>query len=119
MDMHLLLMSLEAIERVCMPEKSNAQSGKKASNKGKEGTHKQPGTESMIRVPKKAHTKKHCKFYKKHGGTHNTHDTRDCRNYEKGRMEKANFHTTSHQERKNDTQSCKGKFAQLSKIGQA
>ncbi len=35
MDMHLLLMPLEAIERICMQEKSNAQYDKKASNKGK------------------------------------------------------------------------------------
>jgi hypothetical protein len=52
-DMHLLLMSLKAIERVCMQEKSNAQSGKKASNKG-EKANKQPGTDATIRVPKKA-----------------------------------------------------------------
>ncbi len=31
---------------------------------------KQPGTESMIRVPKKACTEKHCNLCKKHGGVH-------------------------------------------------
>jgi hypothetical protein len=36
-DIHLLIMSLEAIERTCAQEKSNAQSNKKASNKGKKG----------------------------------------------------------------------------------
>jgi hypothetical protein len=36
-DMCLLLMSLEAIVRVCTQEKSNTQSSKKASNKGKKG----------------------------------------------------------------------------------
>ncbi len=35
MDMCLLQMFLEAIECMCTQEKSNAQSGKKASNKGK------------------------------------------------------------------------------------
>jgi hypothetical protein len=52
MDMRLLCMSLEAIERVCTQEISNVQSSRKASKKGKKG-NKQPGTESTIRVPKK------------------------------------------------------------------
>jgi hypothetical protein len=84
-DMCSLLMPLEAIERVCTQEKSNTQPGKKASNKGKKG-NKQPGTESTIRVPKKAQTKKHCNLCKKHGGAHTTHNTRDCRKYEKDRL---------------------------------
>ncbi len=42
-DMRLLIMSLKAIECVCTQEKSNAQSGKKASKKGKK-ENKQPGT---------------------------------------------------------------------------
>jgi hypothetical protein len=44
-------MSLEAIEHICVQEKSNAQSNKKASNKSKKG-NKRPGTESTARVPK-------------------------------------------------------------------
>jgi hypothetical protein len=52
-----LLTSLEAIERICMQEKANAQS-KKVSNKGKK-SNKQPGTESIARVLKKACTEKH------------------------------------------------------------
>ncbi len=88
--MHLLLMSLEAIERECMQAKSNAQSGKKASNKGKKG-NTQPGTDSTIRVPKKARTKKACNLRKKHGGVHTMHSTRDCCKHEKDGMEKANF----------------------------
>ncbi len=55
----MLLMSLEAIECVCTQEKSKAQSGKKASNKGKKG-NKQPGTDATIRVPKKVHFEKNC-----------------------------------------------------------
>ncbi len=64
--MHLLLMFLKAIERICTQENSNAQSGKKASNKGKKG-NKRHGTEPMARVPKKACTEKHCNLCKKHG----------------------------------------------------
>ncbi len=91
MDMHSLLMPCEAIEHVCMQEKSNAQSGKRSSNKGKKG-NKQPGTESTIRVPKKACTKNHCNLCKKHGGMHTMHNTRDCHKYEKDGLEKADFH---------------------------
>ncbi len=105
-------MSLEAIDRVCKQEKSNQQSSKKASNKGKKGS-KQPGTESMIRVPKKACTKKHCNLYKKHGGVYTTHNIRDCCKYEKDRSEKAHFCTAKKGGKKpNPT---KQSFAQLSK----
>ncbi len=59
-EMHLLVMSLKAIEHVCTQEMSNARSSKKASNKGKKG-NTPPGTEPTARVPKKAHcTEKHC-----------------------------------------------------------
>jgi hypothetical protein len=91
LEVHLLLVSLEAIEHVCTQKTSNAQSSKKASNKGKKG-NKLPGTEPTARVPKKACTKKHCNLCKKHGGAHTTHNTRDCCKYEKHRSEKANFH---------------------------
>jgi hypothetical protein len=64
-DMCLLLVSLKAIERLCTQEKSNAQSSKKASNKGK-NRNKGPGTDATIRVSKKACTKKHCNLCKKH-----------------------------------------------------
>ncbi len=75
-DMHLLLMSLKAIECKYTQEKSNTQSGKKASNKGENGI-KQPSTDPMIRVPKKACPKKHCDLCKKHGGANTTHNTSD------------------------------------------
>jgi hypothetical protein len=81
-DMCLLLLSLEAIENVCRQEKSNAQSGQRASNKGK-NRNKQPGTDATIIVPKKSCIKKYCNLCKKHGGTHTTHNTRDCCKYEK------------------------------------
>jgi hypothetical protein len=85
-DMHLLLMSLEAIECVCTQEKSNAQSNKKASQKGTRG-NKRPGAESTTRVPKKACTKKHCNLCKKHGDACTMHNRKDCPRYEKDRTE--------------------------------
>jgi hypothetical protein len=82
MDMRSLLMSLEAIERVCTYEKGkldNFEKSDKSSNKGKKGK-KCPGTDSTVRVPKKVRFEKfekHCELCKKHGGTHTTHNTRD------------------------------------------
>ena len=61
-DMRSLLLSLEAIKRVCGQErskKSNASCNKKALHSEKKGT-KQPGTEATARVPKKACNEKHC-----------------------------------------------------------
>ncbi len=43
-DMHLLLLSLKAIELVCTQERSKPQSNEKSSHKGKKG-NKRPGTE--------------------------------------------------------------------------
>ena len=41
------------------------------------------------RIPKKHHRGKHCSLCKKHGGTHITHNTQDCRKYESnGTMKK-------------------------------
>ncbi len=91
MDLHLLLMSLEASEHVCTQEKAKSESSEKASNKGKNGK-KQPGTEHTARVPEKASThKKHCDLCKKYGGMHTMHNTKDCQ-YEKDRKLKADFH---------------------------
>ncbi len=89
-DIHFFLMSLEAIKCLSAQEKSNAQPDEKASNKGKKG-RKRHVTESMVRVPKTACTKKHCSLCKKHGGMYITHNTKDCHRYKKGRMKKADF----------------------------
>jgi hypothetical protein len=91
-DMHLLLMSLKAIECLYVQEKSSAQSREKPSNKGKK-ENKRPGPELMARVPKKACNEKHCDLWKKHGGVHTMHNTRDCCKYKKDRFEKADFCT--------------------------
>jgi hypothetical protein len=108
-----LLQSLYAIERVCGQEgsaKSNPSCDKKPSGSEKKGT-KRPGTESL-RVLKKVRTEKHCDLCKKHGGTYTTHNTRDCRRFEKDGMEKANFRAAKKGGKKpNPT---KQSFAQLS-----
>ncbi len=67
MDMHLLLTLLEVIKCVCTYKKGKSESFEKSSHKSKKGK-KHPGTDSMVRVPKKVHFKKHCDLCKKHGG---------------------------------------------------
>jgi hypothetical protein len=90
MDMCPLLMSLEAIKRVCTHKKAKSESSEKASYKGEKGK-KHPGTKSTARVPKKVHFKKHCNLRKKHGGAYTTHNTHDCHWFENDRKEKSNF----------------------------
>ena len=112
-DIRSLLQSLEAIERVCGQEgnaKSNPSRDEKPSGSKKKGT-KRPGTESP-RVPKKVRTEKHCDLCKKHGGAYTTHNTRDCRRFEKDGTEKADFRAAKKGGKKpNPT---KQSFAQLS-----
>ncbi len=93
MDMPLLLTLLEAIERICTHEKGkpdNHEKSEKSSYKGKKGK-KRPGTDPTVRVPKKVWFEKHCNLWKKHGGTHTTHTTREYCKYEKDGTEKSSF----------------------------
>ncbi len=91
MDMRLLLTLLEAIECVCTPEKGKPdEKSEKPSFKSKKGK-KRPGTSSTVGVPKKVRFEKHCNLCKKHGGTHTTHNTGECRKYEKDGTEKSSF----------------------------
>jgi hypothetical protein len=111
LDMCLLLMSLEAIERVCTQKKASAPS-KKDSNKGKK-SNKRPGTESMARVPKKSYTEKHCIVCKRHGDAHTMHNTRDYCKYDKDGKEKSDFHGAKKGGKKHNC--ARQNFAQLSK----
>jgi hypothetical protein len=90
MDMRLLLTLLEAIKRFFTYEKGKLESSKKSSHKSKKGK-KRPGTNSMVRVPKKVCFEKHCNLCKKHGGAYTMHNTRNCRRFDKDGKEKTNF----------------------------
>jgi hypothetical protein len=95
MDMRLFLTSFEAIECVCTYEKGKLdfyKKSEKSSNKGEKGKTR-PGTNFSARVPKKVHFEKHCNLCKKHGGAHTTHNTRDCRRFEKDGKEIFSFRT--------------------------
>ncbi len=111
MDLHTLLRSLEAIERIYTHGKAKSESSKEASHKGKKGK-KRPGTKSMARVPKKVHFKKHFNLCKRHGGAYTMHNTMDCHRFEKVGKEKSGFGATKKGDRKSNL--VKQNFAQLS-----
>ncbi len=111
MDMRSLQASLEAIECMCTPKKAHAQSGEKASHKNKAGA-KRPSPGAMKKAPKKVHFESSCKLCKKHGGTHTTHATKDCRRYKNYGMVKADFLTTKKAGKKPNP--AKQSFTQLS-----
>ncbi len=69
-----------------------ADEAKKAKGKSKEakpdgganpGSKKRPSGGSSERVPKKVRSEKFCQRCKTHGGPHLTHNTSDCRKYDK------------------------------------
>jgi hypothetical protein len=104
MDMCLHPTLLEAIKCVCTYEKGKSDSfekSDKSSNKGKKGK-KHPGTDSTARVSKKVRFEKHCNLCKKHGGTHTTHNTRDCCRFKKDRKAKFSFRTAKKGEYKSN-----------------
>jgi hypothetical protein len=114
-DIHLLLISLEAIECICVQERSNAQSTKKASNKGKTG-NKRPGTKYTVRVPKKACTKKHCNLCKEYGA-YTMHNTKECCRYKKDGTENL---ISMPPKRRKEIQSHKAAFCSIEQdVGQA
>ncbi len=91
MDMRSLQASLKAIECVFTHEKAHVLSSEKASHKNKAGA-KRPSNGAPKQAHKKVHFKKSCELYKKYGGAHTTHTTKDCQKYEKDEMAKADFH---------------------------
>jgi hypothetical protein len=112
MDMRSLQASLEAIERVSIHEKTHVPSGEKASHKNKAGA-KLPSNGATKQANKKVHFKKYCELCKKFGGVHTTHAIKDCRNYEKDGMAKADFRSAKKAGKKPNPG--KHSFAQLSK----
>jgi hypothetical protein len=118
MDMHSLLTSLEAIECICTYKKGkpdNFEKSDKSSNKGEIGKQFL-GTDSTVQVPKKVRFEKfekHCDLCKKHGGAHTTHNTRNCRRFEKDGTEKSSFRTAKIGGKKN--YSVSQNFVQLTK----
>ena len=65
----------------------------------------------MARVPKKVRFAKSCDLCKKHGGAHTTHNTNECRKYEKNGTEKSSYRSAKKGDKKEYT--AKQNFAQL------
>jgi hypothetical protein len=112
MDMHSLLTSLKAIERICTYEKGKSESSKKSSHKSKKGK-KCPGNKSTVRVPKKVCFEKHCNLCKKHGGACTMHNNCDCLRFEKDGKEKSDFRAAKKGGKKGNP--VNHNFAQLTK----
>jgi hypothetical protein len=91
LDMRTLLTSLEAIERVCTHEKGKQEEKSEKSSFNSKKGEKRPGTDPTARIPKKVRFAKNCNLCKKHGGAHTTHNTGECRKYEKDGTEKSSF----------------------------
>ena len=85
---------------------------KKALHSEKKGTQR-PGTEATARVPQKTHTEKQCDLCKSMGDAFVTHNTCDCRRFEKDRIEKSDFRAAKKSGKK--TNPVKQSCAQLSK----
>jgi hypothetical protein len=101
LDMHMLLTSLKAIERVCTHEKGKPDEKSEKSSFNRKKGKKWPGTDPRVRVPKKVQFEKNCDLCKKHGSIHTTRTTRECRKYEKDGTEKSSFRTAKKGGKKN------------------
>ena len=88
-DIWSLLVVLETIEN-CQ-EKVPKKIPGKFENGGKSDKKKRKVSFKEENKSKKARTTKHCELCKKHGGAHTTHNTGDCKKYEKDGTEKKGF----------------------------
>ena len=81
-----LLGGLENVEKVVSnsdaKEKAARESSEKATGKRDKGKRKGTGSHE-VQVPKKVRVEKSCALCQKHGGAHTTHNTGECRKYEK------------------------------------
>jgi hypothetical protein len=87
-----LLGVLENVEKVVVnsdaKEKATRESSERATGKHDKGKRKGTGSHE-VQVPKKVRVEKSCMLCQKHGGAHTTHNTGECRKYEKdGTLEK-------------------------------
>ncbi len=84
-----LLPDLENIEQVMNERYAEKQKAKGKSKEAKPDGGGNPSSKkrssggSSERVLKKVHSEKFCQLCKTHGGPHQTHNTNDCRKYDK------------------------------------
>jgi hypothetical protein len=89
-----LLGVLENVEKVVAnsdaKERAKKESTEKATGKREKGKRK-GSSSSDYRIPKKVRVEKGCALCQKHGGAHTTHNTGECRKYEKDGTLKKSF----------------------------
>ena len=71
-------------------ERSKEKGTKKATGKREKGKRKGTSSKDYC-IPKKVRSEKSCALYQKHGGVHTTHNTGECRKYEKDGTLKKSF----------------------------
>ena len=88
-----LLGVLENVEKVVVNSNAKEKAAKESAEKsaGKHGKGKSRGTNSNeVQVPKKARVENSCALCQKYGGAHTTHNTGECRKYNKdGTLQKS------------------------------
>lgn len=84
-DLNKLLIVLENIEKASVASNAPAKSPTVNGNGNGNGNEKRKGNPSNERIPKKKFKKgeKHCVLCHKHGGAANTHNTSECKRFEK------------------------------------
>ncbi len=87
-NLRLTLDTLVTLEKTDphVPKKAEA----KAAGEGN-GNRKRKGAQEGDPTKKKSRSSKHCELCKKHGGAKNTHNTVDCKRYEKDGTQKKAF----------------------------
>lgn len=127
-DMHSLLTDLEKVERYVEATRVQEQKTQKKTEKGNNGTPsgKKPSQAGTKRnasgeepIPrKKAKVTKMCQLCQKHGGAATTHNTKECRRYDKDGNQLASFGRGALKKGKQkleETKDTKSSFAQLAK----
>lgn len=100
-DLHSLLTDLEKVERYVEATRAQEQRSQKKNEKGKSGTptNNKPRNAGIKRnassespIPrKKAKSTKMCQLCQKYGGASTTHNTNECRRYDKDGNQLASF----------------------------
>jgi hypothetical protein len=87
-NLRLTLDTLVTLEKTDphVPKKAEAKAAEGDGNRKRKGT-----TQGDQTTKKKSRSSKHCELCKKHGGAKNTHNTVDCKRYEKDGTQKKAF----------------------------
>ena len=111
---------LENIEQFQESTKTPRKPNGKPGENGKSNDKKRQGSPKDGRASKKSRNSKNCDLCKKHGGTHMTHNTGNCKRYNMDRSAKKGFKKSSGQAEPKGNQNfatiLKEGFAEMTKI---